>query len=82
MLFPGGFVIDDRETVIKSMDGTPWTAYELADERVFDLGDDSSVVAYRAKATRDGTEYEALFNSTYIRDGDDWKLALHQQTPD
>ena len=81
MLFPGGFVIDDRDTVIQSMDGPPWTSYELADERVYDLNAESAVVAYRAKATREGTDYEALFNSTYIRVGDDWKLALHQQTP-
>ena len=69
MLLPGGMVIDDRDTVIQSMGGAPWSSYELADERVYDLGDDSAVVAYRGTATRDGTDYEALFNSTYIRDG-------------
>ena len=81
MLFPGGSVIDDRDEVIASMGGPPWNAYELADQRVVPLGDDSAVVAYRASARRDGTSYEALVASTYVRQGGAWKLAVHQQTP-
>jgi len=38
-------------------------------------------VAYRATARRDGADYNALFNSTYVREGASWKLAFHQQTP-
>jgi hypothetical protein len=81
MLLPGGMVIDDRERVIDSMRAAPWTSFELADERVLDLTPKSAVVAYQATARREGTEYTALFNSTYIREGDAWKLAVHQQTP-
>ncbi|MGH9027158.1 MAG: DUF4440 domain-containing protein, partial [Acidimicrobiia bacterium] len=64
-----------------SMRGAPWSSFELADERVIDLTPDSAVVAYRATARRDGRDYVALFNSTYTREGDGWKLVLHQQTP-
>jgi hypothetical protein len=32
-------------------------------------------------ATREGTDYEAVFNSTYVREDGGWRLALHQQTP-
>lgn len=39
------------------------------------------MVVYRATAVRSGAEYEALFNSTYVRVDGAWKLALHQQTP-
>jgi hypothetical protein len=81
MLLPGGLVIDDRAQVIDSMRGAPWTSFELADERVLDLGDGSAVVAYRATATRGDQDYAALLNSTYVREGDAWRLALHQQTP-
>jgi len=81
MLLPGGLVIDDRDTVIQSMNGEPWSTYDLVDERVHDLSDASAVVAYRGTAQREGVDYEALFNSTYIRDESGWKLALHQQTP-
>ena len=81
MLLPGGMVVDDRDRVIDSMRGAPWTSFELTDERVLDLSRDSAVVAYQATARREGSEYRALFNSTYVRENDSWKLALHQQTP-
>ena len=81
MLLPGGMVIDSRAEVINSMRGAPWTSFELSDERVVDLGASSAVVAYRATARRGDDEYTALFTSTYVRDGDAWRLALHQQTP-
>jgi hypothetical protein len=81
MLLPGGMVIDDRDAVVESMQGAAWDSHDLSDERVLSLNDDTAVVAYRATARRDGTDYTALFNSTYVREGDQWKLAVHQQTP-
>ena len=81
MLLPGGTVIDDRDDAIRSMGGSPWASYQLADERVFDLSDEGAVVTYRATAERDGVHYEALCASTYVQCGDGWRLALHQQTP-
>ena len=82
MLLPGGMTIDDRATVVDSMGQANWTSFELSDERVFDLTDDSAVVAYKATAERPGAgTYEALLSSTYVREGGAWKLALHQQTP-
>jgi hypothetical protein len=81
MLLPGGLVIDDRQEVIESLRGAPWDRFELADERVLELGGGTAVVAYRAMAQRSDQDYEALFNSTYVRANGSWKLALHQQTP-
>lgn len=81
MLLPGGMVITDRQQIVESMGGTPWSSYELSEPRVLSLGDDVAVVSYRATATRDGSTYEALFASTYVREGGDWRLAVHQQTP-
>jgi hypothetical protein len=81
MLLPGGMVIDDRAQVIDSMRGAPWSSYELRDLRVLTLRSDAAVVAYSATAIRDGHEYQALFNSTYVREDGEWRLALHQQTP-
>jgi hypothetical protein len=80
-LLPGGVLLDDRAAVIDSMGGEPWSSYRLFDERVVELSDDSAVLAYRASATRNGTEYEALVSSTYVRAGGTWRLAVHQQTP-
>ena len=81
MLLPGGLVIDDRQQVIDSMRGASWDGFELTDERVLELDDRTAVVAYRATATRSDQDYEALFNSTYVRTNGAWQLALHQQTP-
>jgi hypothetical protein len=81
MLLPGGLVIDDRQQVIDSMRGAPWNHFDLTDERVLELNPDTAVVAYRATARRGDHDYEALFNSTYVRENGGWRLALHQQTP-
>jgi hypothetical protein len=81
MLLPGGMVVDDRSQVIESMRTDPWDEFALSDERVLPLGDDCAVVAYRARARRGDMDYEALFNSTYVREDGSWRLALHQQTP-
>lgn len=80
-LLPGGLVIHDRAALIDAMAGPPWSSFDLADARVLDLGAGAAVVAYRATAQRDGAAYTALFNSTYVRRADGWRLAVHQQTP-
>lgn len=80
MLLPGGMVLADRDEIIDSMSGEPWESHELEDEQVLILTGDCAVVSYRGRAVRGDTTYEALFNSTYVRDGD-WYLAVHQQTP-
>ncbi len=81
MLLPGGMVIDDRDQVIESMNGAPWASYELADERVLDLSDESAVVAYRGKARRgeSTTRRSSTAPTSAMTTG--WKLAVHQQTP-
>lgn len=82
MLLPGGMVLDDREAVIESMSGSPWTSFELSDERVLKLGEGAALATYRATAQREGAEpYTALFNSTYVLQEGTWRLAVHQQTP-
>lgn len=42
----------------------------------------TAVIAYRADASGpQDSRYAALCASTYIRDGDAWRLISHQQTP-
>lgn len=81
MLLPGGMVIEGRDAAIASMRGAPWDEHRLSDEQVHVLTADSAVVAYRAQARRGEMDYDALFTSTYVRAGEHWKLAVHQQTP-
>ncbi len=81
MLLPGGTVLDDRDGAIHAMQGAPWDTFELSDMRTLRLDDRCAVVAYRASALRGGHRYEALVNSTYVKEHDRWHMALHQQTP-
>jgi hypothetical protein len=82
MLLPGGIVLEGREQVVSSMLGPSWDWFELDQARVLELADDVAVLAYHARARRGATGYRAWVNSTYVRRGREWRLALHQQTPD
>ena len=42
------------------------------------VGDDSAVVVYAGSAVRGDHRYRALFNSTYVREHGEWRLALRQ----
>ena len=81
MLLPGGMRLDDRDAILQSMGGAPWTSYELEDPEVVALGADGAVVVYGVRAVRDGAEYSALVSSAYARRDGAWRLAFHQQTP-
>ena len=82
LILPGGLALDDRETIIQSMSGQPWSAYQLQDIGVLKPALGIGIVAYGAVARRsDGPAYSALMSSTYIHRPDGWRLALHQQTP-
>jgi hypothetical protein len=82
MVVPGAIL--DREQVLHSWkDMAPWAEYELRDERVIPVHQDAALLVYHASARRDGQEapYRAIMTSLYVRVGDTWQLAFHQQTP-
>jgi hypothetical protein len=83
ILMPGGLVLRDRATVVKSMGGPPWTDYRLEEMSVIELSPDAAVITYGAVARRNGQArpYSAFMSSIYVRRYDGWKLAMHQQTP-
>jgi hypothetical protein len=82
MLLPGGLLLDDRETIIRSVSAQPWLSYQLHGLRVLQPAPDTGIVVYEATAQREGTpHYSALMSSLYVRRVDGWKLAMHQQTP-
>jgi hypothetical protein len=77
------FGVLDREQAIEAMEAArPWAQFEMRDPRVVRLTDASGVVVYSVVARRAGEEpYSAVISSTFVREGDGWKLAFHQQTP-
>jgi len=81
MLLPGGMRLADRDVILESMSGAPWTSFQIEEPQVIDLGSEAAVVVYGVVADRDGGDYSALVSSAYVRGDDGWRLAFHQQTP-
>ena len=81
MAFPFGVLT--REATITAMESSPpWQRYEISEPRVVQLGPDSGIVVYEVVAHRPGQpSYAAVISSTFVRAGDGWKLAFHQQSP-
>jgi hypothetical protein len=83
VLLPGIGALD-RETCAAAVDadpGPPWGDITITEPRLLTLGEDAAAIAYRFASARGATPYVALMSSVYVRDGDGWQLALHQQTP-
>lgn len=69
------------EEIFAALDTTPrWQAVAMLERRVVE-GEDAVVLAYRARAERQGeAPYEAICTSTWVRQQDGWRLIQHQQT--
>ena len=80
MAFPFGVM--EREEALSAMAATqPWSRFEIENPRVVPLGPECGVVVYSVTAQREGHEpFSAIMSSTFVRRGDDWKLAFHQQS--
>ena len=81
MAFPFGVL--PREATIEAMESAPpWERYEITDPHVVALSDESGIVVYEVVAQRPGEEpYSAVVSTTFVRDGEAWKVAFHQQSP-
>ena len=81
MAFPFGVLT--RAATIEAMESAPaWEHYAIADPQVVALSADSGIVVYEVVAQRPGEEpYAAVVSTTFVRDGDVWKVAFHQQSP-
>jgi hypothetical protein len=83
MVLADGSVLD-RDAVVASLDDAPaWSAYEISDERLVEMGPDAAAFVYRGRAFRasGGPPFDALMSSVYVRADGRWRLALYQQTP-
>ncbi|MCC9192187.1 nuclear transport factor 2 family protein [Arthrobacter sp. zg-Y916] len=81
VMLTNGLRITDRQQIIDSMGGPPWSAFEIIDPLENYLGNDVGVLTYKVRADREGIPYTALPSSVYAKEDGEWKLALHQHTP-
>jgi len=81
MVFPGGMTVFDRDAVIASVGGEPWSSFDLSDIHVRRPVPDVGIVTYRSTSRRGNQPpCSALITSLYTRRSNAWKLTLHQQT--
>lgn len=84
MVLPAPPYVMSGAQAIDAVSQTPrWSRVELTERQVARPEPGLIVVAYHARAERDGSSgYEARCTSTYRRLGhDDWRVVQHQQTP-
>lgn len=71
-----------RDDIARTAEKGRWKDVEITPKGLAELSDDSAVVTYECAARRkDDKPYHALVSSAYVRRGEAWKLAFHQQTP-
>ncbi len=82
MVLANGAVMD-REAVAESLaDAPPWRTYTIRDVRLATAGRDGAALVYVGTAYRDADEpaFVGVMSSVYVREDDQWRLALYQQT--
>ena len=80
LLIPFG-ILDKEATVAAVEDAAPWTSHQVQDLTVLVHGGAAATLCYRAEADRGGDVFRAAIASTYRREGEHWRLVVHQQTP-
>lgn len=80
VIVPG--MVLSKDACVEAMDASPgWDAFELDDPRLVET-DATATIVYAFSGQRDATSYRATLSSTYVRDGEEWRLLLHQHTPE
>lgn len=82
MLFPGGMRIEGREQILNTLDTQPWQSFRIEEAAIVALGENVASLLYKVTAKRkENPPFVALISSTYARE-QEWKLVIHQQTPE
>ena len=71
------------DTIQTSAVGPRWAQVRFEEVRVLKLSEVAASVTYKVSAGRNGKDpgYMALASSAYVKEGESWKLAFHQQMP-
>lgn len=79
--FQGGRMM--KEATIESVQqAVKWKSFEINEAKVYALDDRYALLVYTTLAFHaDDSEYKAHISTTYRKEGENWKLFIHQQTP-
>ena len=84
MVLPAPPYVMSGQQAVEAVSSTPrWSTVELSERQVSRPQEGLIVIAYKARAEREGvTPYEAHCTSTYRRlEHEVWRVVQHQQTP-
>ncbi|MBD8079009.1 nuclear transport factor 2 family protein [Cellulosimicrobium arenosum] len=80
VVVPGAVL--DKAACVAAMDDSPgWDEVDLGPPRLV-LSQDTATVVYAFRGRRGESRYRATLASTYVHDGDRWRLLVHQHTVD
>jgi len=82
MVLANGAVMD-RDAVVEALgQAPPWRTYDIGDVRLVRTGSDGATLVYVGTAYREEEEpaFVGVMSSVYLREGDNLRLALYQQT--
>jgi hypothetical protein len=71
----------DREKIAQQVGDTRWRDLVMSRKGYLSLAADFAIICYESSARKADRSYRALVSSGYVRRGEDWKMAFHQQTP-
>lgn len=81
VVFTGKSEVMSREDIARTAQEGRWRDVEIEPKAFIQIEPEVASVAYDCQAVNDkGEAYHALVGSTYVKRGDEWKLAFHQQT--
>jgi len=83
MVLPNPPFVMSGKQAIEAVASTPrWSNVDISKGQIARPQEGLIVIAYHAKASRDGETYEANCTSTYRRlSHEEWRVVQHQQTP-
>ena len=58
----------------------PYLSSDLSGFRVVELDEHSALVTYKADVVAEAGTFSVYATSVYVRDGDSWRSAFHQQS--
>jgi len=79
MIMPSSVI--ERGAVMAALQGATWDEYAMSEHRVVRLGERAAVLAYRVRASRDGSPVDLRASTTYLYHEGRWRIGAHQQTP-